>query len=897
MINISNIRMLFLSIVFSFSFMHINAQENEEALEEVVVTGSYIKGSATDGSSPVQIIGRETIEDLGATTIADITRNISVNNGSENNPDSFQSGSTQGWSNVNLRGLGLSSTLVLVDGKRNTVAAATANDGSVFVDTNSIPVIALERVEVLTEGAASVYGSDAVAGVVNYILRRDFTGAEVVVSQQEADLGSQTDNRAGFIVGTEIGNNNFVLAYSKLDRSPIPGTAISQYNQFGSSGFGNSFLVFPPAALADLTPAQLFTTVASGPYAGTYNVLENVPDANCVANKGNLIPMPAPNAVLSGGQRCGFFFGDRFNIINDENHTSLYSSMKTTMQNGVEFEMDYMQTTIAVHDNPQSPSYPALSYLATSNLIMPGNGGSPFSYPIMWVGRALGSAFPSPLAPRDYDNDRFSVGLSGSLNNGFDWEVSYTDSNQSSYYFQPDTSTSKFKKAIEGTGGAAGNLTWNLFDPTANSAELISYISSGEERWTEAGLSVIDIILTGTTKNGIDIATGFQHRAENFEIQRNDASKAVFGADGSITQQSDLIFLGGGQENDSSRNTKAIFVEAAKDMNDKLQLKGAMRYEILKSESTFNPKVSMRYQMSDNLVLRGSYSTSFREASLVQLNSDLVALEQLQDYNTDGTTRGSVAFIRAAKASNKTLTPEESDNINIGAVWKPNSQTSLTVDYWNIEYTNVITMENTQAKLIADPDGPDVVRLNGTLVGITASYFNASEINASGMDVQAEYKFDTSLGQASVAYDMAHIMEYEIPVAGVMKDVVGSFNHDNFARSMPETKSVISASLRNGDHKISAYYRMISDYENGRTIPASAVAAGFSNTIDEFNTLDLKYSYSFSVNNNDGTLSVGVNNATDEVAPGAYDLSNFSYDSRQHDPRGKIVNVGLKISF
>ena len=333
MINTNNLTKLFFSIVFSFSFMHVNAQENEEALEEVVVTGSYIKGSATDGSSPVQIIGRETIEDLGATTIADITRNISVNNGSENNPDSFQSGSTQGLSNVNLRGLGLSSTLVLVDGKRNTVAAATANDGSVFVDTNSIPVIALERVEVLTEGAASVYGSDAVAGVVNYILRRDFTGAEVVVSQQEADLGSQTDNRAGFIVGTEIGNNNFVLAYSKLDRSPIPGTAISQYNQFGNSGFGNSFLVFPPAPLADLTTAQLFTTVASGPYAGTYNVLENVPDANCVANKGTLIPMPAPNAVLSGGQRCGFFFGDRFNIINDENHTSLYSSMKTTMQN------------------------------------------------------------------------------------------------------------------------------------------------------------------------------------------------------------------------------------------------------------------------------------------------------------------------------------------------------------------------------------------------------------------------------------------------------------------------------------------------------------------------------------------------------------------------------------
>ena len=120
---------------------------------------------------------------------------------------------------------------------------------------------------------------------------------------------------------------------------------------------------------------------------------------------------------------------------------------------------------------------------------------------------------------------------------------------------------------------------------------------------------------------------------------RNDASKAVFGPDGSITQQSDLMFLGGGLESDEIKKFYCIFVEASKDMSDKLQLKGALRYESLESDTTFNPKVSMRYQMSDSLVLRGSYSTSFREASLSQMSASLVSLQGLQDFNPDGISK------------------------------------------------------------------------------------------------------------------------------------------------------------------------------------------------------------------------------------------------------------------
>ena len=874
--------------IISLSVPLAIAQDADSDVEEVVVTGSYLKSSAKDGASAVEVIGRDTIEDLGASTAADIIRNIAVDSGSENNPDSFTSGSTQGTSNVNLRGLGLSSTLVLVDGRRQTIAAGTSNDGAVFVDTNMIPMIATERVEILKEGAASIYGSDAVAGVVNFILRRDFEGIEFNLSQQNTDMGDQTDDSMGVIWGTQTGNTNVVMAYSQLDRSPLAGTELSDYSELAVSGLGNSFLILQGGA-------SPFTTVDSGPYAGTYNIFESIPDANCVANKGILLPQAAPAPGLSGGTRCGFYYGDRFNLVNTEEHSSVYLSSKTSFENGVNFEFDYMATDIDVLDNPQSPSYPALSYLGKP--IMPGVAGSPFSYPILWLGRALGSAFPSPNAPRQNTNERISFGFNGTMMNGNTWEVHFTDSEQVHSYFQPDTSTSRFDAAINGVGGVSGTESWNLFDPSANSAELIAYISSGERRKTVADLMVLDFLVTGTTDGGVDFATGLQMKKEGYNVERNDASKAVFGPDGSITQQSDLIFLGGGLENKDSRNSTAIFAEASKDVSDKLQVIGAARYEQLTSESTFDPKVSMRYQMNDNLVLRGSYSTSFREPSLSQLSTSLVSLQGLQDFNADGTRNGSTAFIRVAVAHNPELEPETSTNTNLGAIWTPNDQTSLSVDYWSIDYENVITIENAQGKIIADPTDPDIKRISGTLVGVTTEYQNAENVEAEGIDIEGSYSFDTAWGEASIGFNTARILGYEIPNgSGGMRDVVGLFNHDNFARSMPETKSVISAKLSNGDHNFAAYIRMISEYETTRALDALATSRGFSQDVDSFTTLDLRYSYDMEVSGYDVKLSAGINNATDEAAPIVYDAANFSYDPKHHDPRGQMVFLGIKVS-
>ena len=866
------------ALIAILPFISVSYFTSADEVEEVVVTGSFIKGSPTDGASPVELYDRDTIEGIGAVDVADITANMVVDSGSENNADSFTSGALQGRTNVNLRGLGLSSTLVLFDGKRQTVTGSTANDGSVFVNTSAIPVIALERVEVLKEGAASVYGSDAVAGVVNYIFRRDFTGLEVDITSQETDLGDSKDRRGSFIWGAESGDTNLVVAYSTLSRSPLSQSEL-ELAPLGVSGLGTSFLLFGPS------------TVESGDYAGTYSAFQNVPDPNCVANKGILIPQ-------ASGSRCGFKYGPRFNIVNDEDHDQVYASLKTTLVNGIDAEFDYLSSETKVYDNPQSPSYPALSYLSPANAIAPGKGGNPFGVPVLWIGRPLASAFPSPFAPRDIEMDRLSFGLSGTYENGFDWNFDMTRSAEDNYGRQPDTGTSKLSAAINGTGGPSGDQTFDLFNPAANSQELLDWLRSDQETWTDVVLSVIDFVVTGEIGD-YSVAAGAQVRNESYDTKRSTNSITEFDAEGNLTKPADMIFLGGGLETAASRRTKAVFAEIATDLSDNLELKGALRYEDLETDSNVDPKISLRYQASDEVILRASVSTSFREPSLSQQFASGVGLQGIQDYNADGSAKGGTAFIRIATAGNTNLKPEESDNLNMGVIWRPNDNFEAKFDYWMVDYTNVITVASAQGIVARDPSDPRAKRtIDGTLTGVTTSYFNASSVDTNGFDVEMSYGMDTAIGEMLFGLNATHMLQYEIPLGGVTTDVVGLFNHDNFARSLPETKMVLSAALQSGKHSAAAFGRWVSSYETTRPVSASAAAQGFTQDIDSFFTVDLQYNYSFDFNSADDLkLTLGIKNAFDEEVPQVYDVANWSYDPKHHDPRGRMISVGLKLTM
>jgi len=870
------IKKLLLTLVAgTFSFLAF-----AQADEEVIVTGSYIKGSPTDGASPVEIIGRDTIQNIGAMDVADITANLAINSGSENQADSFTSGSTQGRTNVNLRGLGLSSTLVLFDGKRQTLAGATANDGSVFVDTAALPTIAIERVEVLKEGAASIYGSDAVAGVVNYIFRRDFTGAEVSLTEQMIDAGSSTDTKASFIFGAEAGDMNFVLAGSTMRRTPMSGST-KDLAPLGISGLGTSFRIFADATVSD-SSHPYYNGGATTPAATTF-----IGDPSCIANGG----------IILADARCGFKFGPRFNIVNDESKTQMYSSLSTTLDNGIEFKTDLLVSNTKVFDNPQSPSYPALTYLSAAKFIQVGKGGNPFDVPVMWYGRPLASAFPSPLAPREVDMTRMSMDLSGTYDNGFDWNASLVRSAEEAYGLQPDTSDSRLADAIDGTGGASGTETFDLFVPSNNSQALRDYLVGNQETWSDVSLTVFDYVTTGSVGD-ISIATGIQSREEKLDIKRSANSIVTFNADGSIAQGADLIFLGGGAEVSEKRSANAIFVEAQTNLSDNLEIKGALRYEDLDSDSTFDPKVSLRYQASDELILRASISTSFREPSLAQLYASTVGLEGIQDYNTAGATVGSTTFIRIASDANPKLLPEEADNLNVGLIWSPTDDFQAKLDYWSVDYTNKITKEQAQGIVQRTPNDAAVIRVSGTLSGVVTPYFNASSVDTDGIDIELSYAMDTNLGQLSLGLNASHMLSYNIPVGGVETDVVGLFNHDNFARSLPETKAVLSANLMNGNHSASLYARHIAAYKTTRALSAAGIAAGFDQNIDSFNTVDLQYNY---VMDADGAgevkFTAGIKNALDEDVPMLDDATNWSYDPKHHDPRGRIYSIGIKYSM
>ena len=217
---------LLLGVISGMACVPAFAQDTntDTDIEEVVVTGSYLRGSPLDAPSPVTTVDRTSIEAQGASQIWDVIKNLEINSGSFTNEGSGEGGALSGTANVNLRNLGENSTLTLVNGKRQVSAATVTRSGGEFVDINTIPLVMVERVEVLTDGGSALYGSDAVAGAVNVIMRTDFEGLEIYgdVQALESALGKQ-DQTASAIWGwaSDSGNTHFVLSAEAFRRDPV----------------------------------------------------------------------------------------------------------------------------------------------------------------------------------------------------------------------------------------------------------------------------------------------------------------------------------------------------------------------------------------------------------------------------------------------------------------------------------------------------------------------------------------------------------------------------------------------------------------------------------------------------------------------------------------------------
>ena len=865
--------------LYTFFVLIISNNLFAQEIEEITVIGSYI-GSKSDKIS-VEVIGETEFNNLNISTVGEISKYLASSAGSHFQSNTLD-GVDQGMSAITLRGLDHASTLVLLNKKRQTFAGTPSHEGEGYIDVNIIPEIALRRTEILKEGATSLYGSDAVAGVINFITHDEFTGTRIKLGHQETTGYDQSDKTIGIIFGKEFNSANLVLAANFLDRSPLSSSEIPKIAENGLSTLGNTFKVSEG------------DSVLSGDYAGEYTAGQWVPDPNCEINGGVL-----------AGPFCKFLYGTRFNIVNDEDHKKFYLSFKKDNDN-LSYKLTAIVANIDVNDNPQSPSYPALSFM--SKKIMPGQGGSPFNVPVTWYGRPLGSAFPSPLSPKDIDQYHVSGVVNLSLNENIDLELSITQSKHENFHNRPDTINSRMENAISGNGGSNGNQTWNIFDPLSNSEDLIQYIKGSEQSLRTGKLTSLDAILR-TKFNNNNIAIGLQLNDEALDVKYNELARSEFDQSGNLIKGADLLFLGGGKNISSDRNKKALFFELEKIFSENLDVLFATRYEKVENDSSFDPKLSINFRPNDKLLIRGSVGTSFSTPSMAQLFSSEIALGGVRDV-INGVEQSSSLFVRVIQMGNPNLKPATSTNSNLGLFWNLNDNISLSADFWKINYKDRLELEDAQTKIIENPENPDIQRNElGDITAVSTTFFNEEKTKVKGLDINFNYK-KTLSNQTTLdlGINATHLFDYLTPEheeAGDHEDEheshmvnrVGRFNYNAHTHSLPRLRLNAFFGLTQNGIRYSVNTRYLDGYTNLRPLPAAAISSGYENEVDSFLVFDIGASKIFQIENGELKLGLHLMNAFDESAPLLYDSPDFSFDTRLHDPRGRLINLSLDYEF
>ena len=860
------LRLIYLILLSSFA-------SSDLQIEELITTGTLLKNPEQD-SSPVEVITEDDYKNFNISNIAEISKYISSSSGSHFQANTLD-GVDQGMAAITLRGLDHSATLLLVNSKRQTFAGTPSNEGEGYIDINIIPEIALKQVEILKEGATSLYGSDAVAGVVNMITHTDFNGLKFQIGHQKTSNYNQNDSTMGILYGSQYNEGNYVLGINVLKRSPLSASEIPGIAELAISGLGRSFIISGDA------------TLSTGIWAGDYSKGQKIPDPKCLANGG----------VLTNSTTCGFLYGNRFNVVNDEDHIKFYSNLNHQAENFL-YELIFMSSQVNVNDNPQSPSYPALPFL--SRMIQPGDGGNPFNVAVKWFGRPLGSEVASPNSPKEIKQYHLSQTMYLTLKDETDMELSFTKSDHSNDHFRPDIIDSRFLDSINGTtlgSSGADMVFWNLFDSSQNSQALIDYVRGAETSTKQAGLESLDLIFRSNLWTDYSLGYGVQVNKENLNISYDEISRAEFDENGKIIKTADLFFLGGGKNVSKSRNKYASFFEIEKKFIDSLDIRLAGRYEDFGNDSSFDPKLSFKFNPIDKVSIRASRSSSFTMPSMAQMFSSDINLGSVRDFN------GNSPFVRQAQIGNPNLKPATSKNSNLGVIFN-NINSKFSIDFWNIDYRNRIEVESSQAMLNLNPNGSSITRnSNGDLIGVTTTYFNEESTEVSGVDVSYETFINLERkGRVMFAIKGTSINKFLTPEIKdgdgeehiQMVNRVGKFNYDADTHSLPKKRINAFINWNFRDYGFNLNARHVDGYSNERPINDLGLTYGYKNKVDSFLVFDFSASKLIKLNNGEMDLKFSIINIFDELAPRLYDAPDFSFDSRVHDPRGRIIGLNLE---
>lgn len=720
------------------------ATDEEEGVEldRVLVTGSRIKRVDVEGALPVTVIDREQIELTGESNAADLLRNLTFNSAGSFRP---QSGSSaQSVSQVSLRGLGSSRTLVLINGRRMAKAPTTGTSP----DLNTIPIAAIERIEVLTDGASAVYGSDALGGVINVITRKDFEGAEMMYGMGTVDPEGGDREEGSVMFGASSSTSSIIAGASWNDRDIIFARDFPWYTP-GGSIYSNSF-----------TEADDFSSWTAIP-GGCENDTGLTP--------GSFYLIPNANAI-AGGQRCGYNFAlvsaDEASIKN----ASAFAYMQHEFSDNWSVFSDITATRTesfgryAPVPDTSDPVFGGLGTLTVNSPNNPTNPASPLYDPAFGPQREVNwwHRFDA-LGNRD-DNvdtrlDDLLVGVQGFVGNSVEVEAGIRDtSNKTSTIGRNYLLRSNAQIFIESGDYDLANP--RDADPAVLNAMkvTISRISIYDQQEVY-GLLSWDMFETNS--GPIQWVFGGEYREENYDDQYDSLSEAG------------VVGGSAGNSAGGTRDVTSFYFETLIPLGN-LEFSLAGRNDDYSDYgSDFSPKASVRWQASEALTLRASYGEGFRAPTL-----DIIT--QLDSFSADpvtdpvtcaatGQAPGCELQINGLRTANPSLSSEQSEQFSIGAAWEPADWFFGKVDYYNIEITDRINFFSAQELVDKEisgepvPAGLGVIRnANGVILQIVQGYGNEGTVEQDGIDLNLQVNFDVLSGRLTSNLQTSWINSYEV---------------------------------------------------------------------------------------------------------------------------------------
>jgi len=850
-------------------------------LDKIQVTGSHLKRTDYEGPQPVIVFDRQYLQATGFQNITDFARYLPQSHQTLNESWGQYTTGVPEASQFNLRGLGADSTLTLVNGMR-VAPYGQSLGGDPFADISAIPMSAVDRIEILKDGASAIYGSDAVAGVVNIILREDFDGTEASGGYQVTAQGDNAEWNADLYHGGQTGDFHYLLGLSYQDREPLYNrdrthSADPDYRPVGGYNFRS-----PNSSPATVLRYDTFAFDAD-PACGTDPLIANIDvdpvwgDVYCMFNYNQYDMMYIERQRASANLKAGYRFNNGMHLVADVLYSrkDSFDQLAQTPIAGALLDT-FTGRPVVLADHPDNP-------FGTDVEIF---------YRVMDAGQRQMDA-----TSRQH---RLLLGLEG-MTGRWDWRVNLMDSGNR---FRKDLPNSvlmaEFQEALLGRGGPNQDQYYNPFGwmPQNDPAVIERFVLTASEGsdTTEQAAEITASTSFGLLPGGpVAAALGGQWRHQQLEEFADEAS-----AQGRIAGRSADFLIPRAE-----RDITAVYAEFSLPVLASLEMQLAARYEDYSDfGTTTNPKIALRWQPWDQLVLRASWGTSFHAPDFLDLYQNPVqSLGRFIDTPRCEVTGLAEdcepALYEVLDQGNPYVQPETGESWYGGIVWAPPfvPNLELSLEYWRYDYDERIYWIGGQYVLDNYPvDTPRIERAPQTpeeaaagvpgrilLVHFTAD--NLATMDTAGVDLDLSYRWPTrNAGEFAARLDYTYTDQWDVALpeeAGNTEYILAGWYWDG---PIPRNRGNLALSWHLGRHDLNGTFRYAGSYKNWMEfLPVDGQESDIPFIVEDHLTLDVQYAYHFDALGG-ATLRVGCQNCSDEDPPFTHDTGGEDI----HDRRGLI---------